>query len=69
PVSCWYGCNPDTPVARFDSENILNANGQPHWNPTVELMENMRVIVRVLSDYLQFGSVSDLIAVRERVMG
>ncbi len=69
PVACWYGCNPDTPVARFDSENILNANGQPHWNPTMELMENMRVIVRVLNDYLQFGSVSDLIAVRERVMG
>ncbi len=58
-----------TPVARFNGENILNANGQPHWNPTVELMENVRTIVKVLSDYLFFGSVSDLIKVREKVMG
>lgn len=69
PAWVWYGCSVSQPVARFDGENLLNVNGQPHWNPTVELMENMRVIVRVLSDYLQFGSVSDLIAVREKVMG
>ncbi len=69
PAYSWYGCNPNTPVARFNGENILNANGQPHWNPTVELMENVRTIVKVLSDYLFFGSVSDLIKVREKVMG
>lgn len=68
PAWSWYGCSVSQPVARFDGENILNVNGQPHWNPTVELMENMRVIVGVLKEYLKFGSVSDLIAVRERVM-
>lgn len=69
PAWAWYGCSVSQPVARFDGENLLNANGQPHWNSTVELMENMRVIVNVLSDYLKFGSISDLIAVREKVMG
>jgi hypothetical protein len=69
PAWVWYGCSVSQPVARFDGENLLNVNGQPHWNPVVELMENMRAIVRVLSDYLQFGSVSDLIAVREKVLG
>lgn len=68
PAWHWYGTSPTQSVARFDGENILNANGQPHWNPTVELLENLRVIVSVLSDYLKFGSISDLIMVRERVL-
>lgn len=72
PAWSWYGANPSEPVARFEdalSRGWLNANNQPHWNPTVELMENMREIVRVLSGYVKFGSITELMDLRERVMG
>lgn len=68
PVTYWAGASPSNPTARFAGANVLNWFGHPAWNPQVELLENMRVIVGVLSDYLKFGSVSDVIAVRERVL-
>jgi len=66
PVWVWFGLNLSDPTARA-SAGLLNPFNLPHWNPTVELMENMRGVVSVLSGYLKFGSVSDLIVVRERV--
>jgi hypothetical protein len=68
PVASWFGASPQQPVARFAGTDILNAAGFPHWNPTVELMEIMRDIVVVLSDYLKFGSVSDLLTLREKLL-
>jgi hypothetical protein len=68
PVASWFGASPQQPVARFAGTGILNAAGFPHWNPTVELMEIMRDIVVVLSDYLKFGSVSDLLILREKLL-
>lgn len=67
PISGMVGGDQNDPVRRFDGggNNYWN---RPAWNAVVELFENMRVIVGVLSDYLKFGSVSDLIMVRERVM-
>lgn len=68
PAMHWYGASTTQTTARFEGENILNASGQPHWNPTVELLENLRGIVSVLAGYLKFGSISDLIVLRERVL-
>lgn len=68
PAPSWFGSSPTQPLARFDGMNILNAAGAPHFNSMVELLECMRDIVSVLSNYLRFGSVSDLIKLRERVL-
>ncbi|MEN3001378.1 MAG: hypothetical protein ABDI19_06000 [Armatimonadota bacterium] len=69
PVPTWMGVSLSQPVARFSGLNILNAAGTPHFNPTVEMLECMRDIISVLSNYLFFGSVSDVIKARERVIG
>ncbi|RMH09068.1 MAG: hypothetical protein D6697_04475 [Armatimonadetes bacterium] len=62
------GFNLSNPNARFDG--ILEWKpGLPHFNNIVETFEEMYLVVQVLSDYLFFGSVSDLIKVREKVMG
>ncbi|GIV05286.1 MAG: hypothetical protein KatS3mg016_0861 [Fimbriimonadales bacterium] len=62
------GFNLIAPYTRFDG--VLEWKpGLPHFNNIVETFEEMYLIVRVLSDYLYFGSVSDLIKIREKVMG
>ncbi len=66
PVTC-FGASPSHPTARF-SEFVPNLSGLPAYNHFVELLCEMEPIVQVLSDYLYFGSVSDLFAVRERVL-
>ncbi len=66
-VTC-FGASPSKPTARF-SEFVPNLSGLPAYNHFVELLCEMEPIVQVLSDYLYFGSVSDLFAVRERVYG
>ncbi len=65
PVTC-FGASPSNPTARF-SEFTENLSGLPAYNHFVELLCEMEPIVQVLSDYLYFGSVSDMFAVRERV--
>lgn len=67
PVTC-FGASPTSPVARF-SEGIANLAGYPSYNHVVELLCEMDVIVRVLSPYLKWGSVSDLMDLRDRVIG
>lgn len=67
PVTC-FGASPTNPTARF-SEFVPNLAGYPAHNHIVELLCEMDVMIQVLSPYLKWGSVSDLLAVRERVLG
>jgi hypothetical protein len=47
----------------------LNAANQPHYNHAVELLENMDAVVRLLPDILYWGTITDVMDHRERVMG
>jgi hypothetical protein len=69
PISCLMPAAPNRVVERFDGWNILNAANQPHYNHAVELLENMDAVVRLLPDYLYWGTITDVMDHRERVMG
>jgi len=57
------------PLARFDGWSKLNVIGHPHYNHAVELLENMDATVRLLPEYLYWGTITDVMDHRERVMG
>jgi len=57
------------PLARFDGWSKLNVIGHPHYNHAVELLENMDAVVRLLPDVLYWGTITDVMDHRERVMG
>jgi len=69
PIQCLMPAAPNQVVERFDGWNILNAANQPHYNHAVELLENMDAIVRLLPDVLYWGTITDVMDHRERVMG
>jgi hypothetical protein len=69
PISCLGVAAPNRVVERFDGWNILNAANQPHYNHAVELLENMDAVVRLLPEYLSWGTITDVMDHRERVMG
>ncbi|MFQ3611266.1 MAG: hypothetical protein SNJ72_07205 [Fimbriimonadales bacterium] len=66
PVTC-FGASPFNPTARF-GEGISNLAGYPHHNHMVELLCEMDIIIQVLSPYLRWGSVTDLLDLRDRVL-
>jgi len=57
------------PLARFDGWSKQNVIGEPHYCHTVELLENMDAVVRLLPEYLYWGTITDVMDHRERVMG
>jgi hypothetical protein len=57
------------PVAPFEGWSRLGPYGTPHYNHAVELLENMDAIVRLLPEYLYWGTITDVMDHRERVMG
>jgi len=69
PIHCLMPASPSRVLDRFDGWNILNAANQPHYNHAVELLENMDAIVRLLPEYLYWGTITDVMDHRERVMG
>jgi hypothetical protein len=69
PIHCLMPVSPSRVLERFDGWNILNAANQPHYNHAVELLENMDAIVRLLPEYLYWGTITDVMDHRERVMG
>jgi hypothetical protein len=69
PISCLGVAAPNRVVDRFDGWNILNAANQPHYNHAVELLENMDAVVQLLPEYLYWGTITDVMDHRERVMG
>jgi hypothetical protein len=69
PISCLMPAAPNRVLDRFDGWNILNAANQPHYNHAVELLENMDAVVRLLPEYLYWGTITDVMDHRERVMG
>ncbi len=64
PPAMLSWANIDDPLQPFDP-NDPNLR----INFLLEVTFNILKVVQVLSDYLFFGSVSDLIKVREKVMG
>jgi len=69
PIQCLMPVLPSRVLERFDGWNILNAANQPHYNHAVELLENMDAVVRLLPEYLYWGTITDVMDHRERVMG
>jgi len=69
PIHCLMPVSPSRVLERFDGWNILNAANQPHYNHPVELLENMDAVVRLLPEYLYWGTITDVMDHRERVMG
>ncbi len=61
--------SPSDPLARFDGWSKRNVIGEPHYCHPVELLENMDAIVRLLPEYLYWGTITDVMDHRERVMG
>jgi hypothetical protein len=59
----WNGASSTNPTARVDTGSDLLVN------PVVELMSAMREVVRVVGDYLRFGSPSDVMDLLEEVQG
>jgi hypothetical protein len=57
------------PLARFDGWSKQNVIGEPHYCHPVELLENMDAVVRLLPDILYWGTITDVMDHRERVMG
>jgi hypothetical protein len=56
------------PLARFDGWSKQNVIGEPHYCHPVELLENMDAVVRLLPEYLYWGTITDVMDHRERVM-
>jgi len=56
-------------VAPFEGWSRLGPYGTPHYNHAVELLENMDAVVRLLPEYLYWGTITDVMDHRERVMG
>jgi len=69
PMGSLMPAAPNRVVDRFDGWGILNAANQPHYNNAVELLENMDAVVRLLPKYLYWGTITDVMDHRERVMG
>jgi hypothetical protein len=69
PIHNLMPASPSRVLDRFDGWNILNAANQPHYNHAVELLENMDAVVRLLPEYLYWGTITDVMDHRERVMG
>ena len=57
------------PLARFDGWSKQNVIGEPHYCHPVELLENMDAVVQLLPEYLYWGTITDVMDHRERVMG
>jgi len=58
----WWGADVNNPLARVDTGSDLKVN------PMVEICEAMRVVQQVLSDYLRFGSPTDVMDWHEQMM-
>jgi hypothetical protein len=56
------------PLARFDGWSKLNVIGEPHYCHPVELFENMDAVVQLLPDVLYWGTITDVMDHRERVL-
>jgi len=69
PMECLMPAAPSRVMDRFDGWNTPNAANQPHYNHAVELLENMDAVVRLLPEYLYWGTITDVMDHRERVMG
>ena len=57
------------PIAPFEGWSRLGPYSTPHYNHAVELLENMDAVVRLLPDVLYWGTITDVLDHRERVMG
>jgi len=68
PIGCAMLVSLSEPTARFDGWNTQNVLGEPHYCHPVELLENMDAIVQLLPDVLYWGTITDVMDHRERVM-
>jgi hypothetical protein len=57
----WFGADPANPTEAVDTGTDLKVNA------IVEILKAMRAVQQVLSDYLRFGSPSDIMDLREAV--
>lgn len=57
------------PLARFDGWSKQNVIGEPHYCHVVELLEAMDAVIRLLPDVLYWGTITDVMDLREKVMG
>jgi hypothetical protein len=57
----WFGADPANPTEAVDTGSDLKVNA------IVEILKAMRAVQQVLSDYLRFGSPSDIMDLREEV--
>jgi hypothetical protein len=57
----WFGADPANPTEVVDTGTDLKVNA------IVEILKAMRDVQQVLSDYLRFGSPSDIMDLREEV--
>lgn len=55
-------------VAPFEGWARLGVYGTPHYNHAVEILTNMDAIVQLLPDILYWGTITDVMDLRERVM-
>ena len=55
-------------VAPFDGWSRLGPYNTPHYNHAVEILTNMDAIVQLLPDILYWGTITDVMDLRERVM-
>lgn len=55
-------------VAPFDGWSRLGPYNTPHYNHAVEIFTNMDAIVQLLPDILYWGTITDVMDLRERVM-
>jgi hypothetical protein len=69
PIHCLMPASPSRVLRSVRRVEHLNAANQPHYNHAVELLENMDAVVRLLPEYLYWGTITDVMDHRERVMG
>jgi hypothetical protein len=57
----WFGADPSNPT------ELVNTGTDLKVNAIVEILKEMYVVQQVLSDYLRFGSPSDIMNLREEI--
>jgi len=65
---CVDASSPSAILAPFDGWSRLGPYNTPHYNHAVEIFTNMDAIVQLLPDVLYWGTITDVMDHRERVM-
>jgi len=67
-LMCVDASSPSAILAPFDGWSRLGPYNSPHYNHAVEIFTNMDAIVQLLPDMLYWGTITDVMDHRERVM-